>query len=118
MRAMSDVPWPARRFKYPPTLAAVPTGASCQRLVLVDWQRRGRLLGWIRKPLAKPIICGGPLLLVPFARKVECVVCRQRAKRERMEARILKPPTTLMTLRVALHAAAVAGRIFGKRATS
>lgn len=116
MRGMGDVPWPARRFRYPPTMSAIETGQRCPQLVAVDWRRKPGLLGWVRKPLVHPVVCGGPLVLVPFGRRVRCSACARRAKLGRREARVLKPPTTLLGLRVALQAAAVAGRIFGRSA--
>jgi hypothetical protein len=115
MRGMADVPWPARRFRVAPTFAAVETGQRCPQLVAVDWKRKPGLLGWVRKPLVHPIVCGGPLVLVPFKTRVRCSACAQRAKLGRRETRLLKPPATLLGLRVALQAAAVAGRIFGRK---
>jgi hypothetical protein len=88
---------------------------SKSQLVAVDWKRKPGLLGWVRKPLVHPIVCGGPLVLVPFKTRVRCSACAQRAKLGRRETRLLKPPTTLLGLRVALQAAAVAGRIFGRK---
>lgn len=114
MRAMGEVPWPARRFRVAPTFASLPTGQRCPRLVAVDWKRKPGLLGWVRKPLVAPVVCGSPLELVPFKTRVRCRACDRRAKLGRREAQLLKPPKTLLGLRVALQAAAVAGRIFGR----
>lgn len=115
MRGMGDVPWPARRFRVSPTLSAMEIGRRCPQLVAVDWRRKPGLLGWVRKPLVMPVVCGAPLELVPFRTRVRCRACDRRAKLGRREAQILKPPATLLGLRFALQAAAVANRIFGRR---
>jgi hypothetical protein len=94
MRGMAEVPWPARRFKYPPTLAAVPTGHYCEAPVTLEWERRGRLLGYLRAPKPKHGICGTMLLLVPFKRHVVCPMCAHRAKVGRRLDRIESPPAT------------------------
>jgi hypothetical protein len=76
MRAMSEVPWPARRFKYPPTFSSLPIGASCQRNVQIDVQRRGRVLGFVRRPQARIVVCGGQPELIRG--RVVCPRCRAR----------------------------------------
>lgn len=118
MRQMGDVPWPPRRFKYPPTLAAVPTGGRCQKLVAVEWKRRGRLLGYVRAPQPDPKPCGAPLVLIPYGRRLECPACKFRAKRGRMLDRIEKPPATAEVYARwhARRAKAAVGRIFKRRA--
>lgn len=92
MRGMADVSWPARAYRIAPTLEPVAVG-QCERPVLVTWVKR-RPFGWIRKPLAKPVKCGGELVLVPFRRRIECVDCKRRAKHERLRLQIEKPPMT------------------------
>lgn len=88
MRSMGDVPWPARRFKYPPTFAAA-VGAmpvtelgTCKRPVGSVKVRRGRL----RRKQDVEVRCGGKVFLRRGSlgkRKVVCVDCRER-KRARL----------------------------------
>lgn len=116
MRALADVPWPARRFKYPPTMAPAVVG-RCARPVEVRWERRGRILGYVRKPLAAPVSCGGDLELVPFKGYVECASCKWRAKRHRQELRVSNPPmTAALAFRNARSSASgFASRIFRRK---
>jgi len=93
MRGMGDVPWPARATKYPGTYRPQLTGSRCPRLVeirqrrrrgwrgLVDWARR-------RRPILQPVMCGGPVVLVPKSANrrghLACLHCGPvRTKRRR-----------------------------------
>lgn len=96
MRAMADVPWPARRFKYPPTMGGQLTGSRCPNLVDVRHRRRRGWRGLIdlllfRRPVAQPVICGGPLVLHPHSANrgahVECLYCGPLRRRRRRHAR-------------------------------
>jgi hypothetical protein len=94
MDQLADVPRPARRFKYPPTFAAVPTGHYCEAPVTIEWERRGKLLGYLRAPKPKHGICGTLLLLIPYTRRIVCPMCAYRAKVGRRLDRIENPPVT------------------------
>ena len=70
MRSMSEVPWPARQTKYPGTYQPLMTGERCPRLVEIRHRRRRGwrgVLDWLRrrKPIQQPVLCGGPIMLVP-----------------------------------------------------
>lgn len=92
MRQMGDVPWPARRFKYPPTFAGQLTGHRCPNLVAVRHRRRR---GWrwlvdlvrFRRPIAQPVVCGGPVVLVPHGANrgafLNCLYCGPLRRRKR-----------------------------------
>jgi hypothetical protein len=91
MDQLADVPRPARRFKYPPTLNAAPTTRTCTQLVDVKWKRAR-----FRLKAAKPEwrICSTPLVLVPFKRRLECPACRLRGKLKRADARLVRSART------------------------
>lgn len=91
MRGMGDVPWPARRYKYPPTAArlatrVVPVG-NCERQVGETKVRQGRL----KRKQTVAVPCGGRL----FARlgklgkrRVYCESCRGRERQRKFELRL------------------------------
>jgi len=91
MRSMADVPWPARRYKYPPTAARlasrlVPVG-TCERTVGETQVKLGRLR---RKHLAA-VPCGGRLIAKLGSlgrRRVYCESCRAREKQRKYEFRM------------------------------
>lgn len=117
MRGMGDVPWPARRFKYPATACRVVLGATCQYPVDIEWERKGKVLGFFRKPLAKPLVCGTELELEPFKNRVFCPKCRWRAKKDRHFIQFTSPPKTFQeSVRgVAQQASLTARRMFSRR---
>lgn len=72
LRGMADVPWPARRFKYPPTTGKpLLTDRRCMNPL---GEARRRRKGWrgvldailFRRPVRQLVLCGAPLELVPF----------------------------------------------------
>lgn len=96
MRGMADVPWPARRFKYPPTSGPLLLDRRCMNIVGVSRRRRS---GWrglvdlvrLRRPVHVPVACGAPLMLVPFNGRrrghLDCVRCGPLTKRIRRQRR-------------------------------
>jgi hypothetical protein len=84
MRSMSDVPWPARRFRYPPTSGPLLTNQRCLNVV---GRSRRRRRGWrglvdlvrLRKPVEFDVLCGVPLAIVPHSAirrgHLRCVRC-------------------------------------------
>jgi hypothetical protein len=92
MRALGDVPWPARRFKYPPTFARLSTQHQlvlqerCTRPVGETKVRQGRL----KRKRSVPVLCGGKQIvkLGNGKRRVYCESCRARKKQQRLERRI------------------------------
>jgi hypothetical protein len=99
MRALAEVPTPARRFKYPPTFAAVGATPStqigtCKRPVGSVKVRRGKL-GRLRRKQDVEVRCGGRVYLRRGSlgkRRVVCVDCqarkRARLKQLRLERQI------------------------------
>ncbi len=93
MRAMADVPWPARQFKTPATAAAVLTNRRCTRIVTHTQHRRPGWRGMIdrlrrRKPVTREHGCGGYLLLVPASNerrrgRLVCPRCNARTRQVR-----------------------------------
>lgn len=93
MRGMGDIPWPARRFKYPPTFANEVGVAKethighCKRPVGEVKVRRGRL----RRKQTEAVMCGGRVFLKRGSlgkRRVYCEDCRARKRQRRFELRI------------------------------
>lgn len=72
LRAMGEVPWPARRFKIAPTTGRpLQTTRHCTKLVGQRWRRRRGWRGVIdllrrRRPVHDVAMCNQPLELVPF----------------------------------------------------
>jgi hypothetical protein len=73
MRGMADVPWPARRFKYPATTGnPIPTNRRCAKILALEPRRR-RGWRWLvdlirrRRPITRAHVCGAPLFLVPHS---------------------------------------------------
>jgi len=96
MRSMADVPWPARKYRYPPTFAnAVGSGPStligtCKRPVGAVKMRRGRL-GRLRPKQDVEVRCGGSVYLRRGGlgkRRVVCVDCRDRRRAKAKQARV------------------------------
>jgi hypothetical protein len=92
MRGMADVPWPARRHKYPGTYQPQMTGQRCSRLVEVRRRRRRGwrgVLDWFRRlrPILQPVLCGGPVVLVPASAQrrghLACLHCGPIRRRRR-----------------------------------
>lgn len=93
MRAMGDVPWPARRFKYPATLSGEVGSmkethiGSCKRPVGETKVSHGRL----RRKKSAQVLCGGRVFLKRGSlgkRRVYCESCRARKRQRRFELRI------------------------------
>jgi hypothetical protein len=92
MRQMGDVPWPERRFKYPPTFGRVSgrhltLAARCERAV---GETRVKTSRFRRKQVA-PVLCGGKLIAKlgrTGGRRVYCESCRARRKQQRLERRM------------------------------
>ena len=97
MRAMGDVPWPARRFTYPPTfsnvIGATPTThiGHCKRVLGQTKISRGRL----RRKKTVDVRCGGKVFVRRGSlgkRRVFCEDCRarknQRLQQLRLERRL------------------------------
>jgi hypothetical protein len=92
MRDMGDVPWPARRFKYPATHSVVGAAkethlGSCKRPVGETKVRVKRL----RRRQTAEILCGGRVFLKRGSlgkRRVYCESCRARKRQRRLELRI------------------------------
>ena len=89
MRAMGDVAWPARRFKYPPSFAnqigTTPTThiGHCKRVLGQTKIRRGKL----RRRQEVDVRCGGRVFVrrgTLGKRRVFCEDCRAR-KAQRLE---------------------------------
>lgn len=85
MRGMGEIPWPTRRFKYPPTfgttLGVLHVG-SCKRQVSERQVRRGKL----RRKATEQIACGGRVFLQRSRmgkRRVYCESCRARGQQRR-----------------------------------
>ena len=85
MRGMGDVPWPARRFKVPPTFGGLRVVGQCQRELGVTKIRRGRL----KRRADAVVVCGGQIVLEPF-KGAWCVDCKQRRSDERFLERALR----------------------------
>lgn len=95
MRGMGDIPWPARKFKYPPTFANV-VGANakteigtCKRAIDTVQVKRGR---FIKRKQDVEVRCGGKVYLRRGSlgkRRVVCVDCQAR-KRERQKTQRLE----------------------------
>ena len=92
MRGMGDVPWPARRFKYPPTLSVVGAAqheqiGTCNRAVGETKVRRGKL----RRKQTVEIRCGGKVFLKRGTlgkRRVYCADCRDRKQANKRALRM------------------------------
>jgi hypothetical protein len=90
MRSMADVPWPARRYKYPPTAArasrAVVVGV-CERKV-DETKTRGRFK---LRTKTQDVLCGGRLIAKlakrSGKRRVACESCRARSRQRGLEHR-------------------------------
>lgn len=94
MRALAEVPTPARRFKYPPTFAnAVGATArteigTCKRPVGSVQVRRGR---FIKRRQDVEVRCGGKVYLRRGSlgkRKVVCEDCKARKRARLKQLRI------------------------------
>lgn len=93
MRGMGDIPWPARRFTYPPTFAGQ-VGATkethighCKRPMAEVQVRRGRL----RRKSTEQVPCGGRVFLKRGSlgkRRVYCEACRARKRQRKLELRM------------------------------
>jgi hypothetical protein len=90
MRGMSDIPWPARRFRYPPTSGPMLTNKRCERVLQRQRRRRRGWRGIIdlirrRKPVLREYFCGAPLVLVPHSANrhghLACIRCGPRRRR-------------------------------------
>ncbi len=92
MRAMSDVPWPARRFRYPPMsglLASrhVELAVPCNRKVGEAKAKTSRF----KRKQTVDVPCGGRLIAKlgrTGKRRVYCESCRARTRQRRLERRI------------------------------
>lgn len=91
MRQMGDVPWPARRFKYPPTSARLSTRlvavGTCDRKVGETKVKTRRL----RRAQSVDVPCGGRLLAKLGSlgkRRVYCESCRARERQRKFELRL------------------------------
>lgn len=89
MRGMGDVPWPARRFRYPPTFGGVQVVGSCPRVLGEVPMRRPGKRGWIRKKVQTSVVCGGPVILVPL-KGLHCRDCRGRHRQRRELQRLVR----------------------------
>lgn len=105
MRAMGDVPWPARRFRYPPTFAGA---ALMKRVVVGRCERKlGESVvrrGWRRKRVPVEQRCGGTLVLrrgTLGRRRVYCVSCKERTARRRRVVRLEQQLTARVPVRQA-----------------
>lgn len=96
MRSMADVPWPARKHRYPPTFAnaigAAPSThiGTCKRPVGSIKMRRGRL-GRLRRQQDVEVRCGGRVYLRRGRlgkRRVVCVGCLERKRAKAKTARV------------------------------
>lgn len=71
LRALADVPWPARRFRYPATVGRpLLTDRRCSSVIDKKQRRRRGWRGVVdfvrrRKPVTDIAICNQPLQLVP-----------------------------------------------------
>jgi ribosomal protein L36 len=91
MRSMADVPWPARRFKYPPmarrATRLVEVG-TCERKVDEAKVKTSRF----KRAKTEDVLCGGRLLAKlakrSGKRRVYCENCRARARQRKFELRI------------------------------
>ena len=91
MRGLADVPWPARRYKYPPTAARLATRqvevGTCDRPVDEVKTRVKRF----RRKQTVAVPCGGRLIAKLGklgTRRVYCENCRARKRQRRLEQRI------------------------------
>lgn len=91
MRGMADVPWPQRKYKYPPTFSRLASRqivvGTCDRKVDEAKIKRGRF----KRAQAVDIPCGGRLIAKLGSlgkRRVYCESCRARAKQRKFEHRI------------------------------
>jgi hypothetical protein len=96
MRSMADVPWPARKYKYPPTFAnaigAAPSThiGTCKRPVGSIKMRRGRF-GKLRPKQDVEVRCGGRVYLRRGSlgkRRVVCVDCLERKRAKARQLRV------------------------------
>jgi hypothetical protein len=91
MRGMGDIPWPARRFKYPPTSARlasrqIPVG-TCERKIGETKVKQGRL----KRAQSVDVPCGGRLIAKLGKlgkRRVYCEACRDRDRRRKFMLRL------------------------------
>lgn len=92
MRGMGDIPWPARKFKYPPTLTVVGAAkethiGSCKRVMGETKISRGKF----RRKQAAEVLCGGRVFLKRGSlgkRRVYCETCRARKRQRKLELRM------------------------------
>lgn len=91
MRQMGDVPWPARRFKYPQTSAHLATRlvavGTCDRKVGETKVKTRRL----KRAQTVDVPCGGRLLAKLGSlgkRRVYCESCRARERQRKFELRL------------------------------
>lgn len=92
MRSMGDVPWPERRFKYPPTFGRLSSrhltlAIKCERKVGETKVKTGRL----KRKQTVDVPCGGTLVAKlgrVGGRRVYCESCRARTKQRRLERRL------------------------------
>jgi hypothetical protein len=92
LRSMADVPWPERRFKYPPTFGRVSgrhltLAQRCERKVGEEKVKTSRF----KRKQVVAVPCGGKLIAKlgrTGGRRVYCESCRARAKHKRLERRM------------------------------
>lgn len=92
MRAMSEVPWPARKFTYPPTFGRgssrhLTLPVRCERKVGETKVKTSRL----KRKQTVDVPCGGKLIAKlgrTGGRRVYCESCRARNKQQRLERRL------------------------------
>ena len=90
MRSMGDIPWPARRFKYPTTSAEAVSRVvhvgQCSRKVGETKTKRRRL----SRARTVDVACGGRLIakLGRNRRRVYCEDCRERKAQRKQALRL------------------------------
>lgn len=92
MRGMGDVPWPARRYKYPPTLhpeahRRLTLVGTCKRPVGEQTVKTGRL----KRKRVETVVCGGNVYVRRRSNgghRVFCEDCRARREQARTLRRL------------------------------
>jgi len=92
MRGMADIPWPARRFKYPAMSGLlssrhVELAVPCDRKVGEAKAKTSRF----RRKQTVDVPCGGKLVAKlgrSGGRRIYCVDCRERKRQRRANRRI------------------------------
>lgn len=92
MRSMGDVPWPERKFKYPPTFGRLSSrhltlAAKCERKVGETKVKTGRL----KRKQKVDVPCGGKLIAKlgrTGGRRIYCESCRERNRQRKLERRL------------------------------